>query len=180
MRARCVRGSGRNTCASRLNATKPDRTIVLECDGRDCTNSMVRCGASSPHTAKNQHALPEIFPSPRGWPTALCSDRIRVASVSTNGLGIDGIERRHGRISRACGVLKAPRCFSVQERHPTERPSDMCCYLCSSVRLLSVKPHTLSNKSPTLRALPRKPSPALGLGRSPDLAPPGAEAIQWN
>src|SRR6516165_10246417 len=28
-------------------------------------------------------------------------------------------------------------------RHPTERPSDLCCYLSSSVRLLSVKPHTL-------------------------------------
>ena len=122
MRVRCVRGSGLDTCASVLNATKTDRTIVLECNGRDCTNSMVRCGASSPQTAKNQHALPEIFPSPRGWPTALCSDRIRVASVSTNGLGIDGIERRHGRISRACGVLKAPRCFSVQERH--QRPGD--------------------------------------------------------
>ena len=44
MRARCVRGSGLNTCASLLNAPKPGRTIVLECNGRDCTNSMMRCG----------------------------------------------------------------------------------------------------------------------------------------
>jgi len=37
-------GWGRNTCASVLNATKPDRTIVPECNGSDCTNSMMRCG----------------------------------------------------------------------------------------------------------------------------------------
>ena len=53
MRARCVRGSGLNTCASLLNAPKPGRTIVLECNGRDCTNSMVRCGPNSPHTIAN-------------------------------------------------------------------------------------------------------------------------------
>jgi hypothetical protein len=46
MRARCVRGSGRNTYAGTLNATKPDRSIVLECNGRDCTNSMMRCGTA--------------------------------------------------------------------------------------------------------------------------------------
>src|SRR6516162_4643147 len=43
MRARCARGEG-ETCASVLNATKPDRTIVLEYNRRDCTNSMMRCG----------------------------------------------------------------------------------------------------------------------------------------
>ena len=42
--ARCVRGGGQNTCATVLNATKPDCTIVLECNGRACTNSMMRCG----------------------------------------------------------------------------------------------------------------------------------------
>src|SRR6516165_3166948 len=30
-----------NTCASVLNATKSDRSIVLECKERDCTNSMM-------------------------------------------------------------------------------------------------------------------------------------------
>ena len=46
---RCVRGGAKHF-ASVLNATKPDRTIVLECNGPDCTNSMVRCGPNSPHT----------------------------------------------------------------------------------------------------------------------------------
>jgi hypothetical protein len=50
-------GWGRNTCVSVLKATKLDRAIVLECNGRDCTNSMMRCGTADRSTVTN---------SPRG------------------------------------------------------------------------------------------------------------------
>jgi hypothetical protein len=40
------------TCARVLNAAKPDRAIVLECNGRDCANSMMRCHGTSARLAR--------------------------------------------------------------------------------------------------------------------------------
>jgi hypothetical protein len=57
-------GWERNTCASVLNATKPDRTIVLECNGRDCTNSMMRCGGFTNTSCKKAACFRTNFSLP--------------------------------------------------------------------------------------------------------------------
>ena len=52
--------------AKLFKAKKPDRTIVLECNGRDCTNSMMRCGTAAPSRAADQMRLALLVDRDKG------------------------------------------------------------------------------------------------------------------
>ena len=80
--------------AKLFKAKKADRTIVLECNGRDCTNSMMRCGTGAVYSVRKwffTRSPSRMKTGPR--PSSLAQRRLERDGVRLNRLRIPKSDR---------------------------------------------------------------------------------------